>query len=87
MQNKIRSFNCWCAVAHTHFGEQHLLYMGISMEQVKKNYPGSFYEILQVGEQSAVNRISLEKWFGGPEKGHWAITDNLKVPRVHKQVV
>lgn len=79
-------FNCWRAIAHTYYGEEHLLYMGISMEQVKKNYPGSFYEILQATEQSAVNRISLEKWHGHPEHGHWVVTDTLKVPRVHKQI-
>ena len=77
-------FNRWRAVAHAYYGAQHLIYMGSSMEQVRKNYPGSFYEILQNGEQMSINRITLEKWSGKPELGRWVVNDNLKVPRVHR---
>ncbi len=80
-----KDFNCWRAVAHAYYGAQHLLYMGMSMEQVRKNYPGAFYEILQTGEQMSINRITLEKWNGTEESGNWKTCDTLKVPRVHKQ--
>lgn len=76
--------NNWRAVGHTARGEQHLLYIGISAEQVKKNYSGPFYEVLTVEEQSAIRRVTLEKWNGKPDSGKWTINDNLRVPRVHK---
>ena len=77
-------FSNWRAVGYTHYGDQHFLYMGMSFEQVKKNYPGAFYEILTTEEQIAIIKISLEKWIGKPNKGHWIVQDTLKVPRVHK---
>ncbi len=86
MQKFAPSFNNWRAVAHAYYGVQHLLYMGISMEQVRKNYPGAFYELLQTAEQMSINRISLEKWQGTADSGHWVVHDALKVPRVHKQL-
>jgi len=85
--NRPKDFNNWRAVAHAYYGVQHFLYMGISMEQVRKNYPGAFYEILQVNEQLSISRITLEKWSGVPESGRWIVTDTLKVPRVHKRQV
>jgi hypothetical protein len=79
-----QDFNCWRAVAHAFYGSQHLLYMGMSLEQVRKNYSGAFYEILEAGEQKSINRISLEKWNGAPDSGYWMVHDTLKVPRVFK---
>lgn len=76
--------NNWRAVAHTVRGEEHLLYIGMSAEQVKKNYAGTFYEILTAEEQTSVNKVTLEKWNGKPTAGHWNMTDSLKVPRIHK---
>lgn len=76
--------NNWRAIGHTANGEQHLLYIGISAEQVKKNYSGPFYEILEAKEQTLIRRITLEKWHGKPDSGNWVVNDNLKVPRVHK---
>jgi hypothetical protein len=78
--------NNWRAVAHAYYGDQHLIYMGSSMEQVRKNYPGAFYEILQGGEQMGINRITLEKWNGKPDSGFWSTQDVMKVPRVNRQV-
>jgi hypothetical protein len=76
--------NNWRAVGVTYYGDQHLLYMGTSVEQVKKNYPGSFYELLTTGEQMSINRISLEKWNGKPDCGYWNAQDTLRVPRVNR---
>lgn len=81
------NYSNWRAVAHTHYGDQHLLYVGISPEQVKKNFPGSFYEILTPEEQTAVNRVTLEKWKGSAAHGNWFTLESLKVPRVHKTAI
>lgn len=80
------NFNGWRAVANNKNGDEHLLYMGMSMEQVKKNYPGSFYELLEASEQTAIDSISLEKWQGSPDCGCWISMDTLKVPRIYKQL-
>jgi len=79
-----RHFSNWRAVAHNFYGEEHLLYVGISFEQVKKNYSGSFYELLTHEEQANINRITVEKFIGAHDCGRWNTQDILKVPRVHK---
>ncbi len=80
------NFNGWRAVGLTGCGEQHLLYMGTSQEQVKKNFPGSFYEILTPDEQHDMIRIVLEKWNGAPDRGFWSTHESLKIPRIHRNV-
>lgn len=85
--NRTKSnFNGWRAIAHSSSDNEHLLYMGMSMEQVKKNFPGAFYDLLVVEEQLAIESIFLEKWHGSPDSGYWVLMENLKVPRVFKQV-
>jgi hypothetical protein len=81
------SFNNWRAVAHTRYGTEHLLYVGGSGEQVKKNFPGAFYEILTPEEKESICRVTLERWFGAETSGNWQTKESLRVPRVHKSAV
>jgi hypothetical protein len=79
--------NGWRALGHTVKNEEVILYVGISAEQVKKNYSGPFYEQLTNDEQASIRKITLEKWSGKPDSGRWLITDTLRVPRVYKTSV
>lgn len=81
------NFNGWRAIGFNVNGDQHLFYMGNSVEQVKKNFSGFFYEILAPEEQTAIVRVSIERWVGSPNFGTWVFHENHKVPRVYKVVV
>lgn len=84
--NPQQIFNGWRAMAYTYYGEQYLLYMGPTPEQVKKHFTSCFYELLSTGEQMGVNRISIENWHGTPEKGFWVTQEELKVPKVERRI-
>lgn len=74
-------FQTWRALALSEAGKEHLIVLGNSSEQVKRNYAQAFSEVLTVDEQSVICKISLEKWNGVADCGKWANQDFLKVPQ------
>lgn len=84
MRYNYRDFSKWRVVAHAYYGAEHLLYVGNSIDQVKKNCMGAFYGVLTQHEQMSINRITLEKWNGGPSKGYWTYHDNIKIPKINR---
>lgn len=76
--------NNWRAIGHSVKGEQHLIYIGASAEQVKKNFTGTFYDILTQEEQLLINKVTLEKWMGKANSGNWCLAESLRVPKVYK---
>lgn len=77
------NFNGWKAVAHSKTGDQHLVYMGHSIDNVKKNLAESFHEILTLEEQDNIIRISLERWVGPANRGKWVYHESLKIPKTY----
>jgi hypothetical protein len=65
----------WRALAVAHNGAQHLLYVGMSFEQVKKNYQNSFSNLLTDEEQLTIFQIQIQRWSGVPDSGKWVTQD------------
>lgn len=57
-----------------------LLLIGRSSTQVRTGYIESFNDLLDEEERDHVASISLERWQGAPDAGHWMQQTTLKVP-------
>jgi len=78
-------FQTWRAVAVAEGGVEHLLTLGTSSDQVKKNYSVPFFDLLTRDEQASIKRILLEKWYGVADCGKWVKQDFLSLPKFFLQ--
>ena len=76
----------WRALAVAHNGDQHLLYVGMSFEQVKKNYQNSFSNHLTDEEQLTIFQIQIQRWSGVPDSGKWITQDIARFDIKHKEL-
>jgi hypothetical protein len=70
----------WRAVAVFDDRPDCLLYLGRSSTQVRANFTTAFFEVLDDEERDHVCSISLQRWHGAPDAGHWVHQTNLNVP-------
>ena len=77
---------CWRAVAVFDDRGDRLLYLGRSSTQVRHGFAQAFFEVLDQEEQDHVRSISMQRWHGAPDSGHWMHQTNLNVPLEAKAV-
>ena len=70
----------WRAVAVFDDRGDRLLYLGRSSTQVRGNFAGAYFEVLDDEEREHVRSISLQRWHGAPDAGRWMHQTNLTVP-------
>lgn len=70
----------WRALAIGKDGSEHLVFVGMSYEQVKKNYSESFLDILTDEEQDNISIIQIQRWNGVPDNGKWVSQDTARIP-------
>jgi len=70
----------WRAVAVFDDRPERLLYLGRSSTQVRAGFTAAFLEVLDEEERDHVRSISLQRWHGAPDAGHWIHQTNLAVP-------
>jgi hypothetical protein len=70
----------WRAIAIFDDRPECLLYVGRSSTQVRANFGESFLDLLDDEERDHVRSISLQRWQGAPDSGHWIHQTNLTVP-------
>jgi hypothetical protein len=61
-----------------------LLFVGRSSTQVRAGFTPAFLEVLDDEERDHVRAISLQRWHGAPDAGHWVHQTNLAVPTAVK---
>jgi DNA polymerase/3'-5' exonuclease PolX len=74
----------WRALAIGKDGKEHLLFVGMSYEQVKKNYALAFSDFLTEEEQSNIQTIQMQRWAGIPDRGKWVSQDIARIPEITK---
>ena len=47
---------------------------------MKAGFSEAFFELLDDEERDHVRSISLQRWHGAPDAGHWIHQSNLPVP-------
>lgn len=70
----------WRALAVFDDRGDQLLYLGRSSSQVKAGFTEAFFEVLDEEERDHVRSISLQRWHGAADAGHWVHQSNLPVP-------
>jgi hypothetical protein len=70
----------WRAVAVFDDRADLLIYLGRSSTQVRANFAQAFFEVLDEEERDHVRSISLQRWHGAPDAGHWIHQTNLTIP-------
>jgi hypothetical protein len=80
-------FQGWRALAIRSDGTEHLLHLGHSYDQVKSGYQESFLELLTEEEQSAVVKISIDRWNGIADIGTWVRQEAIGVPSILRKKV
>jgi hypothetical protein len=70
----------WRAIAVFDDRGECLLFVGRSSTQVRNGFATAFHEILDEEEREHVRSISLERWHGAPDAGHWVHQTNLAIP-------
>lgn len=70
----------WRAVAVGNDGVEHLVFVGMSYEQVKKNYASAFLAILTPEEQSNIKHIQMQRWIGVADSGRWTSQEISRIP-------
>ena len=73
-------FQCWRALAVLEDGGERLLFVGRSAPQVQAGYADAFAELLDRSERAGVRRISLQRWEGASDQGHWVAQARLALP-------
>jgi len=74
------AYQNWRAVAIDNKGQEHLLCLGHTFNQVRDTYRESFADLLTEGEQQAIQRIVLQRWRGMADRGHWITKNILPLP-------
>lgn len=79
----------WRALAIGKDGSEHLIFVGMSYEQVKKNYQAAFLNVLTDDEQDNIDRIQMQRWSGVPDSGKWISQDTARLPvkKVNTQII
>jgi hypothetical protein len=77
----------WRAVAVAKDGSEHLIFVGMSFEQVKKNYSTAFFALLTEEEQNNIKLIQMQRWNGVPDSGKWVAQDALRMPVAKKNQI
>lgn len=62
-------------------GEEHLIFVGLSYEQVKRNYADAFFTILTDDEQADIRNLQMQRWIGVADSGKWVLQDEIRVPK------
>ena len=57
-----------------------LLFLGRSSTQIRQGYGAAFLELLDDEERDHVESISLQRWHGAADAGHWMHQNNLRLP-------
>jgi len=70
----------WRAVAVFDDRTDRLIYLGRSSTQVRANFAGAYFEVLDDEERDHVRSISLQRWHGAPDAGRWMHQTNLVIP-------
>ena len=70
----------WRAVAVFDERGDQLLYLGRSSTQVRAGLTQAFFDVLDEEERDHVRTISLQRWQGAADAGHWLHQANLSVP-------
>ena len=70
----------WRAMAVFDDRGDRLLFVGRSSTQVRSGFGTAFLEVLDDEEREHVRSISLQRWHGAPDAGHWVHQTNLAVP-------
>lgn len=74
----------WRAIAVFDDHSERLLYVGRSSTHVRAGFTTAFHELLDEEEREHVRSISLQRWHGAPDAGHWIHQTNLAVPTMAK---
>ena len=75
----------WRALAIGKDNKEHLIFVGMSYEQVKRNYSVSFAELLTEEEQMNIQTIQMQRWSGTADRGKWVSQDVIKIPEILPQ--
>jgi hypothetical protein len=70
----------WRALAIFDDRGDQLLYLGRSSTQVRAGFSEAFFEVLDEEERDHVRTISLQRWQGAADAGHWTHQTNLPIP-------
>jgi hypothetical protein len=70
----------WRAMAVFDDRGDRLLFVGRSSTQVRAGFATAFMEVLDDEEREHVRSISLQRWHGAPDAGHWVHQTNLSIP-------
>jgi hypothetical protein len=73
-------FQNWRAIAKRIQGEEHLICLGHSFDQVKQSYIDAYLNVLTEEEQSDVVIIEIQHWNGIADSGKWNKQDILRIP-------
>jgi hypothetical protein len=74
----------WRALAVFADHSERLIYLGRSSPQVRAGYANAFLELLDEEEREQVRSISLQRWNGAPDAGHWVPQSTLALPSPRK---
>lgn len=74
------SFQNWRAIAKRNNGEEHLLCVGYSFDQIKRIYVDAYLYVLTDEEQIDIAVIEIQHWNGIADSGKWVKQDILRIP-------
>jgi hypothetical protein len=74
----------WRAIAVSDDRGERLLFVGRSSTTVRNGFATAFSELLDEEERDHVRSISLQRWHGAPDAGHWVHQANLPLPTTAK---
>jgi hypothetical protein len=74
----------WRAMALFDDRGDRLLFVARSSTQVRSGFGTAFLEVLDDEEREHVRSISLQRWHGAPDAGHWVHQTNLSLPAAVK---
>lgn len=59
---------------------ERLIYLGRSSTAVRGGFASAFFELFDDEEREQVKSVSLQRWNGAPDAGHWNHQATLSVP-------
>lgn len=71
----------WRAVAELSDGSIGLIYLGMSVTQIRENYKEAFEDVLAGEVKKATRKIRLEQYEGLPDRGKWNQKGTLAIPQ------
>jgi hypothetical protein len=70
----------WRALAILQDGQEALVYVGMSIVQVRDNYQSAWSSVFSDEAKQKTNEIVVQKWMGTADKGKWITQTNLEMP-------